>query len=62
MIARATGSARWLVVPALALVLLGIVFAEPLVRLLAAEGYTADAGKFTLTVHLAQIMLPSLAR
>ncbi len=53
-----------LVVTALAvitgvLVLLGIVFAEPLVRLLAAE-YEQVPGKLPLTVTLARVMLPTL--
>ncbi len=42
------------------LVLLGIVFAEPLVRLLTDDKYTANPEKLTLTVNLARIMLPSL--
>jgi putative peptidoglycan lipid II flippase len=42
------------------LVVLGIVFAEPLVVALAADEYTADPGKMALTVQLARIMLPSL--
>jgi putative peptidoglycan lipid II flippase len=41
------------------LVLLGIVFAEPLVRLLAAE-YEQVPGKLPLTVTLARVMLPTL--
>jgi putative peptidoglycan lipid II flippase len=44
-----------------ALVVLGIIFAEPLVRLLAAEDYTSDPGKLLLTVQLARIMMPTLA-
>ena len=43
-----------------ALVVLGIVFAEPLVRLLADDSYTANPAKLLLTVDLARIMLPSL--
>ena len=42
------------------LVILGIVFAGPLVRLLTDDIYTADAAKLGLTVELARIMLPSL--
>jgi putative peptidoglycan lipid II flippase len=42
------------------LVLLGIVFAEPLVRLLAAENHTSNPETLALTVSLARIMLPSL--
>jgi putative peptidoglycan lipid II flippase len=42
------------------LVVLGIVFAEPLVRLLTDDRYTADAQWLALTVSLAQIMIPSL--
>jgi putative peptidoglycan lipid II flippase len=42
------------------LVVLGIVFAEPLVRLLADDSYTANAAQLALTVDLARIMLPSL--
>ena len=42
------------------LVVLGIVFAEPLVLLLADNTYTADAAKLSLTVTLARIMLPAL--
>jgi putative peptidoglycan lipid II flippase len=41
-------------------VVLGIVFAEPLVGLLTDDTYTADAAKLVLTVDLARIMLPSL--
>jgi putative peptidoglycan lipid II flippase len=43
------------------LVLLGIVFAYPLVAALAAEDYTSDAAKMELTVLLARVMLPALA-
>ena len=39
--------------------LLGIVFAEPLVRLFAAE-FSDVPGKFELTVYLARIMVPFL--
>jgi putative peptidoglycan lipid II flippase len=42
------------------LVLLGIVFADPLIRLLAAESYTDNPEKLLLTVKLARIMLPAL--
>ena len=42
------------------LVVLGIVFADPLVRLLADETYTANPAKLSLTIDLARIMLPSL--
>ena len=42
-----------------AIVSLGIVFAEPLVRLFAAE-FAAVPGKIELTVHLTRIMLPFL--
>jgi putative peptidoglycan lipid II flippase len=42
------------------LVVLGIIFAEPLVRLLADDTYTSDAAKLMLTVDLARIMLPVL--
>src|SRR3954468_448618 len=40
------------------LVLVGIVFAEPLVRLLTAADYALIPGKLALTVTLARIMLP----
>jgi putative peptidoglycan lipid II flippase len=43
-----------------ALVVIGIVFAEPLVLVLAAERYTSDPGQLALTVQLARIMLPTL--
>jgi putative peptidoglycan lipid II flippase len=43
------------------LVALAIVFAEPLVAALAAEGYTNDPEKMALTVQLARIMLPALS-
>lgn len=42
------------------LVVLGIVFAEPLVRLLTAEDFARVPGKLALTVTLARIMLPLL--
>lgn len=42
------------------LVVLGMVFAEPLVLLLADDTYTSDAAKLMLTVDLARIMLPAL--
>jgi putative peptidoglycan lipid II flippase len=41
-------------------VLLGIVFAEPLVRLIADNEYTRDAAQLALTVQLARLMLPTL--
>jgi putative peptidoglycan lipid II flippase len=43
-----------------ALVVLGIIFAEPLILALAAEQYTASPEKLALTVQLARIMLPTL--
>jgi putative peptidoglycan lipid II flippase len=43
-----------------ALVLLGIVFAEPLVLAFAAERYTSDPQQLALTVQMARIMLPAL--
>jgi putative peptidoglycan lipid II flippase len=48
-----------LLVVTLVLVVLGIVFAEPLVRVLAG-GYAAVPGKFELTVELTRVMLPFL--
>lgn len=42
------------------LVVLGIVFADPLVRLITDDKYTMDAYKFALTIPLARIMLPTL--
>ena len=42
------------------LVLLGIVFAEPLVRLIADDEYTRNARQLALTVQLARLMLPTL--
>jgi len=42
------------------IVLLGMLFAEPLILALAAEEYTSTPGQLALTVHLARIMLPSL--
>ena len=42
------------------LVALGVVFAEPLVRLLAADEYTNVASQLQLTTLLARIMLPAL--
>ena len=42
------------------LVLLGIVFAEPLVRAFTAERFSLDPAQMTLTVQLARIMLPAL--
>ena len=41
-------------------VLLGIVFAEPLVRLITDNEYTRDAAQVALTVQLARLMLPTL--
>ena len=41
-------------------VLLGIVFAEPLVRLITDNEYTRDPAQLALTVQLAQLMLPTL--
>jgi putative peptidoglycan lipid II flippase len=43
-----------------ALVLLGIVFAEPLVLAFTAERFSQDPGQIALTVQLARIMLPAL--
>jgi len=43
-----------------ALVLLGIIFAEPLILAFAAEQYTSSPEKLALTVQLARIMLPTL--
>jgi putative peptidoglycan lipid II flippase len=42
------------------LVVLGIVFADPLVRLITDNEYTSDPQKLTLTVELARVMLPTL--
>ena len=42
-------------------VLFGIVFAEPVVRLLVDNEYVANADKFALTVLLARMMMPFLA-
>ena len=42
------------------LVLVGIVFAEPLVRLITDNEYTRDAAQLALTVQLARLMLPTL--
>jgi len=42
------------------LVILGLVFTDPLVRLLANEAYTSNPEKMALTISLARIMLPSL--
>jgi putative peptidoglycan lipid II flippase len=41
-------------------VLLGIVFAEPLVRLITDNEYTRDPAQLALTVQLARLMLPTL--
>lgn len=43
-----------------ALVVLGIVFMEPLILSLAAEKYTSDPKQLALTVQMARIMLPAL--
>ena len=43
-----------------ALVLLGIIFAEPLILAFAAEQYTSSPEKLALTVQLTRIMLPAL--
>lgn len=43
-----------------ALVVLGIVFADPLIRAFAAEEFTSDAAKLALTVQMARIMVPTL--
>ena len=43
------------------IVVVGIVFAEPLVHLLADDEYTADPAKLLLTVQLARVMMPTLA-
>ena len=43
------------------LVTLGIVFAKPLVLLIADETFTADASQLALTVLLTRIMLPTLS-
>ena len=42
------------------LVLVGIIFAEPLVRLITDNEYTRDAAQLALTVELARLMLPTL--
>ena len=42
------------------LVLVGIIFAEPLVRLITDNEYTRDAAQLALTVQLARFMLPTL--
>jgi putative peptidoglycan lipid II flippase len=42
------------------LVVLGIVFAEPLVRLMTDNEYTSDPTKLALTVQMARVMLPTL--
>jgi putative peptidoglycan lipid II flippase len=42
------------------LVLLGIIFAEPLIRLITDNEYTRDAAQLALTVELARLMLPTL--
>jgi putative peptidoglycan lipid II flippase len=42
------------------LVVVGIVFADPLLRMMTDDAYVADADKFALTVTLARIMLPAL--
>lgn len=43
-----------------ALVLAGILFADPLVRVFVAAGYAAVPGKLELTVQLTRVMLPFL--
>ena len=43
-----------------ALVVLGIVFMEPLILSFAAEKYTSDPKQLALTVQMARIMLPAL--
>jgi len=43
-----------------ALVLLGIVFAEPIIHTFAAERFTSDPRQLALTVQMARIMLPAL--
>ena len=42
------------------LVVLGLIFADPLVRLLVTDSYAADPERLALTVMLARIMLPFL--
>jgi putative peptidoglycan lipid II flippase len=42
------------------LVILGMIFAEPLIRAFAAEEFTSSAEKLALTVQLARIMVPTL--
>ena len=42
------------------LVVLGIVFANPIVRILVTDDYEANTAKFALTVLLARIMMPFL--
>jgi putative peptidoglycan lipid II flippase len=42
------------------LVLLGIIFAEPLIRLITDNEYTRDPAQLALTVDLARLMLPTL--
>jgi putative peptidoglycan lipid II flippase len=49
-----------LVVVTGALVILGIIFAEPIILAFAAEKYTASPEKLALTVQLARVMLPTL--
>src|SRR5262245_50109828 len=49
-----------LIVVSVALVLLGIVFAEPLILAFAAQRYTSDPQQLALTVQMARIMLPAL--
>src|SRR4030095_11110992 len=43
-----------------ALVILGIVFAEPLILAFADEKFTADPVRLALTVQMARVMLPTL--
>jgi putative peptidoglycan lipid II flippase len=42
------------------LVVLGVVFAEPLVRLMTDDEFTRDPAKLALTVQMARVMLPTL--
>jgi putative peptidoglycan lipid II flippase len=43
------------------LVILGLIFTEPLIRVMTAADYALVPGKFELTVRLARIMLPLLS-
>jgi putative peptidoglycan lipid II flippase len=49
-----------LLVVTVPLVIVAVVLAEPLVRLMVDETFSADAGQLALTVQLARVMLPSL--